>query len=192
MRPAGWLDVGICHQTFTFNGVAPSLPTIAEKVEARTGLPVVLTTSDLEPLDDVSGRRGYLAFARFPGNRVTIRSYRRPDENGIDKAGPHAVDLEYAVVGEPTIYVATAVALEALGGTPAYAISEESRQLSGGRIDLGELVRRNRKANREATLLVVAVVLLLPVLIPAFVGRMMWEVLTSESKLTEARKRLGR
>jgi hypothetical protein len=153
----------------TFTGKAPGAAEIAAKVEAISGLPVVFTNqeSDFAYLYDF---HGHLAFACAPEERLEISCYR-PGEakkyynqmfdgyedlptakyaQGLNEAaGTQVVYLRSYLGLEPTLLMATTIALESLGGRPYDPITEEVRREFGVPITEKQLEERRTKLRKQ-------------------------------------------
>lgn len=183
--------MGICTQVFTFDAPPPLLAEVAESVGQLTGLEVNLTDSSRATCGELYEWHGYLAFARIPKHLVEVYAYR-PGQAGGDETGRQAVHVRDFLGGEPTLFYAAACALEHLDGQRVLPLSDEARRLGSARVTVDELDRRVRTQSRQTAGVVVLFLLMLPLLIPFWVGVLMWKLITSKSRLAEVRERARR
>src|SRR5262249_19605869 len=143
--------MGIVTAEVAFDGRAPDLPQIADAVKGLTGLPLSFTESPAEVKGNLFDQDGYLAFACAPRSEIMVYTYRagaakelyeQAFENvglpiarfvrGLNEPlGTQTVYLEGPLDQEPTLFFATLVALEKLGGRPKEPILEEEDKSTG-------------------------------------------------------------
>jgi hypothetical protein len=178
--------MGVVVSEVSFDGQAPELSRIADKVTELSGLPLSVTESGADVKGNLHDRHAYLAFAYYPEARLELDSYRpgavkecyqqtlgdtrlhmAKYVQGLKEApGTKTVYLRGYVGQEPTLLFVTQLALEALGGRPRYPISDEVRREYGTPITVSQLEARRRKVRKQAQAAALVGVLLLPVLIP--------------------------
>ena len=175
--------MGVVVDKVVFAGEVPTAARIAERVTAIVGHPVLVTES--EPRDDLRDLSASLAFEGFPNSRVELTAYRVgaveeyvrqlgmekfPIAKAMEGAGEAAdrrtVHIRAYIGQELTLFAATILALEALGGRPNRAVGERDRLLFGRSVDAAELTRRQKRVVRQGWLMMAVGVLLLPVLVP--------------------------
>jgi hypothetical protein len=192
--------MGIVTAEVAFDGRAPDLRHIADKIRELTGLAVSVTGSEAGLKGNLFDQHGYLDFACAPGSQLELHTYRAravrelhdqtfgdarlPTAKFVkglnEPPGTQTVYLWGFVGQEPTLLFATQIALEALGGRPLHPIPEEVRREYGRAIHAAELEHRRRKLTKQMRPAVMVMILLLPLLIPlwfaAFVLMMPWRV----------------
>jgi hypothetical protein len=192
--------MGVVVTEVVFDGRAPALADIADAVTRRTGLPVAATDSGPDARGDLFDLHAHLAFADAPDTRVEMSAYRpgavaelcrqmfRETGSPIAKhvqglnepPGTQAVCVRGFVGQEPTLFFATILALESLGGRPRDPLDDDERQRYGTSIAPAELAERRREVRRRMWPAVVIGLVLLPILIPvwfaAFVLTMPWRI----------------
>lgn len=184
--------MGLVFDHMTFDGHAPDLHRIAAKMTEICGLAVVVTESDAEVKGTLHDTHGTLAFAAAPEEQITLFSYRTgavkefyaeyseglegiklPTERFVtglhEPQGTQAVYLSASVGHEPTLFMVTVLALEALGGKPREPITEDIRREYGVPITLQDLRRRQRKMRNQVAWAALLFILCLPLTIPLFV-----------------------
>jgi hypothetical protein len=118
---------------------------------------------------------GYLAFACAPDTHLEVHSYRAGAVREFCRHtfGNAHLPVAQIVQGlrgylgqEPTLFFATLLALEALGGRPREPLSDEDRREYGVQISPAELQERRRRMTRRALPGLLIRLVLLPVLIP--------------------------
>jgi hypothetical protein len=183
--------MGIVTAAVVFDGQAPELTRIVEKVTELSGLPLSVSESGADLKADLYDLHAHLAFACDPNALLVLHSYRAGAVKafyretfgdtplpvaryvqGLNEApGTQTVYLQSHIGQEPTLFFVTELALEALGGRPRSPIPEELRRDYGTPITPAQLEARRREVGRQTLGMVLVVVLLLPVLIPLwFVG----------------------
>lgn len=169
--------MGLVFDEVTFEGSAPNLARISDKVAELSGLPVSVTQR-LQEEDKLSAMLGELAFEGAPKNTIELRAYHpgavkkwADEEDGgmvIPEAraghlegygelpGTQTVYIRSHYEQEPTLLLFILRALQELGGQLEHPLSEESRALCDKPVSAAELDRREQKAARNAltTLLV--------------------------------------
>jgi hypothetical protein len=186
--------MGVVATEAVFDGRAPQLSRIAAQVTEMTGLPVSVAESGPDVTGELYDLHGHLAFACAPGTGIELHSYRagaarefcrqtfgdahfpvaRFVEGLNEPPGTQAVYVRGYVGQEPTLFFATLLALEALGGRPREPFSDEDRREYGSPISPAELEERRRKLTRHALPAVLIGLVLLPVLIPLWVVGLLW------------------
>jgi hypothetical protein len=172
--------MGILLHGVVFDGKAPDLSRVAEKITEISTLAVSIEHLELEKQSPNHDLGAYLAFACSPQDRFKIHirhskadyeSDSTDDLKGKSLQEPNAtpetqtVCLESYVGQECTIWYATLIALEALGGRPFPPISKKSHQQYGRPITVSQLKKRRRM---ELVLSTIFLALALPVLIPLY------------------------
>lgn len=158
-----------------FDDRAPPLADICSAATEICGLPVVV----LESTDDeIHDSHATIAFACAPDVPLTVYTYPS-GAAGNEPAGTQTVHLEAFIGQERTLIVATALALESLGGVPYGGISDDDRQEFGKQISESELEARQREAERQARKLARTTVLMLPILIPMGIIAIVWSLITA-------------
>jgi hypothetical protein len=174
-----------------FDGRAPDLSRIADKITELSGLPVCATESGADVKGDLYDMHTRLAFACAPEEQLelhtdlpgTVRKFYNEALEGIEPrsakfvkgmgepGGTQTVYLRSYIGQEPRLIVVSILALEALGGRPRHPISEEMKREYGTPITAAQLAERRWKLRKQARWGAAIVLLLLPVLIPLwFVG----------------------
>jgi len=181
--------MGIVVNEVAFEGRAPQLSDIADKITELSGLPLSVTESGADVKGDLFDLHGYLAFACAAEQPLEIYAYRgravrdlceemfgnvrlpmTKCVQGINEpAGTQSVYLTGYLGQEPTLLVATTLALEALGGRPKYPIGDEARREYGTPITPAQLEERRRKVAKQMRSAVMVGLLLLPVIIPLWI-----------------------
>jgi hypothetical protein len=170
--------MGVVVNVVTFEGRAPPLSAIADKITELSGLPLAITESGTDVRGDIYDLHGYLAFASVPKQRLEIFAYRDREVHelrrlsmamfvqGIQRpAETQSVYLRGCIGQEPTLLAVTALALEALGGRPEHPIGDEERREYGTPIAPAQLEKRQRKAAMQMRQTAVVGILLLPVVV---------------------------
>jgi hypothetical protein len=167
-----------------FDGRAPALSRIAEKVTELSGLG--LSIQEVEPGDQGYDIHARLAFACAQDDQLEVRAYRpgavrafydeafqgvpQPMDRFVqglkEPAGTQAVYLRSHTGLDPTLLTVTILALEALGGRARDPISEEERCQYGTPITVAQLEERRRSMRRQNRLASLIFVLLLPLALP--------------------------
>ncbi|MFL5240801.1 MAG: hypothetical protein ACJ8FY_01720 [Gemmataceae bacterium] len=162
--------MGVVVAQVVFDGQAPKLSRIAEKVTELSGLAMSVTESGADLKADVYDLHAYLAFDCDPKDQLELYSYR------VGTApGTQTVYLSCNLNQELTLLVVTVLALEALHGRPRDPITEIDRREFGTRITATQLVARRRIVEKQAMGAALVAVLLLPVIVLLWLG---WFVLT--------------
>jgi hypothetical protein len=107
-----------------------------------------------------------------------------------EAAGTQTVYVQGYVGQEPTLLLATTLALESLGGRLGEPMSDELRREFGRVVSGDELRRRHRKVGRQGLMALAGGVLLLPVLVPVWTVEMAWQVGMLLRRLRKARRRV--
>jgi hypothetical protein len=183
--------MGMVFGEVAFDGRAPELSRIADKITEVSGLPVSVTGSAADVEGDLYDMHTSLAFACAPEERLevhtylpgAVREFYNEAIEGIElptakfvqgmsePAGTQTVYLRGYIGQEPTLLAVAILALEALGGHPRHPTSEELRREYGKPITTTQLTERRRKLRKQGRWGAAIVLLLLPVLIPlCFVG----------------------
>ncbi len=166
--------MGIMLGHVEFDDRAPPLADICSAATEICGLPVVV----LESTDDeIHDSIATIAFACAPDVPLTV--YTSSGVFGSQPAGTQTVCLEGFLGQERTLIVATALALESLGGVPYGGISDDDRQEFGKQISESELEARQREAERQARKLARTTVFMLPILIPMGIIVTVWSLITA-------------
>jgi hypothetical protein len=180
--------MGIVFDHMTFKRHAPDLAHISAKITELTGLAMVATESSDEVKGTLYDLHAHLAFACVPEEMIEVFSYRvgavkefyeaytegikLPTERFVaglhEPPGTQAIYLRGSIGQEPTLFMATILALEALGGEPREPLPEDQRREYGRPITIAELQERRRKTHRQLGWAAVVYVLLLPLTIPLF------------------------
>jgi hypothetical protein len=191
-----------------FEGPAPAASAVAETVAARSGLEVLLDETGPEIHGRLYDLHAHLAFAGFPKDRVQIHAYRPsgvkehlqttgvsdlPIANVVQGAnelpGAQTIYLE-GFVGEPTLFFATILALERLGGRFDKPLADDERLKYDRPLTLGELKQRHEKTRRRAFFASLLFVILLPLLLPLYALGIVWTVLTVPWRILKAHRAL--
>lgn len=178
--------MGIVFDEVVFQGRAPPLSAIVDKITELSGLPLTVTESGAGVKGELYELHGYLAFACAPEQQIEIHVYRdgavqklckemfgdvhlpiaQYVQGNNEPVGTQSVHLRGYLGQEPTLLIMTTLALEALGGSSRHPLGEEERRQFGTPISPAQLEERRRKVARQGWLLAVACLLLLPVMIP--------------------------
>jgi hypothetical protein len=179
--------MGVVVQEVIFDAPAPTAVAIAARVAELVGLPLITR-------DAPSGIRGsfrdlhaHIAFEAHPDAEIELTAYsagavrqflRRTGVDtmpmashvqGVNEAeGKQTVYVRGYVGQEPTLFFATTLALEQLGGLLREPIPENVRREYGHSISSAELSRRHRTAQKHMLLTFAASLLLLPILVPVW------------------------
>jgi len=177
--------VGLVMDEMTFEGKAPELHRIAEKVAELSGLTVAVEESAADVKGTLFDLRGRVAFASAPGEWLELFSYRpgaerachaatfgesptpfTPRVQGLhEPAGIQAVYLRSHLGLEPTLMGVTLLALEALGGRHRGPISPELRREYGSPITKTQFEERRRRWRKKRRAMTVLTLLVLPLAI---------------------------
>jgi len=198
--------VGVVVTEVVFDGQAPELARIAEKVTALCGLPVTVTGSDAEIKGDLYDLHAHLAFACAPETQLELCSYipgavqkfYRESFGDADfpfmkcmqglneLPGSQSVHLRAYVGQEPTLFFVTELALEALGGRPREPIPDDVREEYGVPITAEQLQERHRKLDRQMRSAWLLGMVLLPVLIPLWLLGFLWFLVSMPWRIWKA------
>ena len=161
--------MGVTLHTVLFEGPAPALAVIVDAVQRRAGIPLSVHESRPDDADGLHEFHARLAFAAAPDAPIEVYAYRPgavkafseklfPDgafppltdsvEGIREPHGAQAVYVRGYVGQEPTLWYATIVALEALGGRPEPDIDDDERRMYGALVSERDLVARHRKVKR--------------------------------------------
>jgi hypothetical protein len=208
--------MGIVLQEVTFDGPAPTAAMIAARMTERVGLPVIVRESPAAAAAAAAVDRGglydlaaWIAFEMYPKAEIELTAYRAgavkehlrrcgmdalPIANVVqgvnEAAGTQTVYVQGYVGQEPTLLLATTLALESLGGRLGEPMSDELRREFGRVVSGDELRRRHRKVGRQGLMALAGGVLLLPVLVPVWTVEMAWQVGMLLRRLRKARRRV--
>ncbi|MDB5331345.1 MAG: hypothetical protein JWP03_2496 [Phycisphaerales bacterium] len=199
--------MGIITAEATFEGQAPEAARIADKVKEITGLPMTLDESGPEIRGDLYSLHAYLALAHFPNQRIELTAYQpgsvkeflkttgtdrfpfaRVVRGANEPPGTQTVYVKGYTGQEPTLFFATKLSLEALGGRLRKPTGENERREYGSRITVAELERRHRKLERQSLLALSLGVILLPILLPLWVASIVWHLVTMPWRIRKAIK----
>lgn len=192
--------MGVVATEVIFEGGAPELSSIADKVAELSGLALSIRELSADVKANLYDLQGYLAFACAPGTQLEVYAYRAGAVRelyhqtfgdadlpiarcvqGLHEAeGTQAVYLRGYLGQELTLLVMTTLALEALGGRPREPIGDEERRHYGTPITPAQLHKRHRKLARQTWPILLVGLLLLPVLTPLWLAgifvRMPWRI----------------
>jgi hypothetical protein len=176
------MAMAVVSEEVTFDGRAPALSLIADKVSALSGLSVSVKDSGADVKGNLHDLHARLTFACAPEEQLELYAYRPgavkefaeswpgPSAQFLqglhEPAGAQVVYLRSYNGLEPTLMVVTGLALEALGGRPRAPIPEDVRRAYGRPITAAQLEARRRKACKQAWGACLVGVALLPVLLP--------------------------
>ncbi len=200
--------MGIVMAEIAFDGRAPDLSHIAAAVERLTGLTLSRTESGAAVKANLFDQHGYLDFASAPGSPLEVYTYRAAAVKELndqtfgdarlpmakhvkglnEPPGTQTVYLRGYVGQEPTLFLATELALEGLGGRPRHPIPEEAGREYGRPITAGELKERRRKFKKRLWPAALISILLLPVAVPVCLAGI---ILTLPWRLWKANKVYG-
>lgn len=181
--------MGVVINEVAFQGRAPQLSDIADKITEVSGLPLSVTESGEDVKGDLYDLHGYLAFACAPEQQLEIHAYRggavrklceemfgnvrlpiRKCVQGTNEpAGTQSVYLRGYIGQELTLLATTTLALEALGGRPKHPVGDEERREYETPITPAQLEERRRKVAKQMQPVAVVGLLLLPVMIPLWI-----------------------
>jgi hypothetical protein len=179
--------MGLVFDQVSFDGRAPDLLRIADKVTELCGLPVTVKQSGDDIKQNLYDQHGYIAFACAEQDKLELFSYRpgavrqfyEESFEGLElpmakfvtglnePAGTQVVYLR-GTFGLETLMGVTALALEALGGRPSEPMEVPERREYGRRITEAELLQRRRRWQQQGRWALLIGVLLLPVSLPLF------------------------
>ncbi len=187
--------MGLVITEITFDGPAPSLARIAEKVSELSGLTV--NFEDLRRLSDqLHDEYGTLEFACFPKECIEVSAYRaNAVKEHLEKIGMNTWPIAKVVQGanevvgtqtvyvqgyvgqEPTLFMMIVFALEALQGRLREPFSTEVRRAFGGPVTVAELeCRRQKFHNRNLGMLLFALIAM-PIVLPFHIALFCWQVI---------------
>ena len=174
---------------FEFDYPAPKPDILVAQISKTSGLPVSIVSADNDELHELSL---LVAFDQFPKNTLELYAYRpgaikknndkELKETGFDHNWPIPVEGSDEVEGrqriyingyvgqEPTLMLATAIALEDLGGVGSEPVPDDEK--SNFPITSRELKRRSRKHQILIILFWLKSIVLLPITIPIGIVRM--------------------
>ena len=155
--------MGIISYSVTFDAMAPRLTLVGERVSHLTGLAVSVVDADAAEATRAQDARFHFAFDA--GYTISVYTYRpgaiaefceralgrmvpiigRSVDGMSEPAGSQAVFVRGYVGQEPTLLLATVIALETLGGTADPPLADADRDQYGRRITEAELRRRRRR-----------------------------------------------
>lgn len=199
--------MGIMAAQVEFNGHAPALEDITSKMSEICDLLIVVVEADPDECYRFHAR---VAFDCMPDWRLEVSCYRPGAVDNfleetlgddaphvsklVEGAGkPEGTETVYlrAFMGEdPTLLFTAKLALEALGGRPREVVPDEVRQIYGRPITASELRKRHKTAEKRAKRFSIAIVLMLPILIPVYIVSSAWFVLTLPYTLWRAYRTL--
>jgi len=190
----------------TFDGRGPTVDALAAKISELSGLPVSVQAPGPGDLG-IYDQHAYLFFVAMPEEQLEVFSYRRGAakkfyndfmegfENlptakyavGLNEApGTQVVYLRSFVGHEPTLMMATVLALEALGGRTRSPITDDIRREYGTPITEQQLAERRKKLHKELRRAAWIGMLMLPITIPLFIFGLLfrlvllpWQIVTS-------------
>lgn len=180
--------MGIVLDEVRFQGRAPDLRRIADKITELSGLPVIVQESGADVVGNLYDLHAGVAFACAPQEKLEVFSYRpgavkefyEEFSQGIElpsarfmvglnePAGTQAVYLRSFAGQEPSLMAFTLLALEALGGGTRQPIPEEVRRQYAGPMTEAEFQERRRSLRKKLGLAALLYLLLLPITIPLF------------------------
>jgi hypothetical protein len=190
--------MGVVIAEVVFDGQAPELSRIAEKVTELSTLPLSVTESGADVKAGLYDLHASLAFACAPRAQLELYSYRpgavkefyqqtfgdadlplaRFVQGLNEPPGTQAVYLQGYVGQEPTLLFVTELALETLGGRPRESIPEEMRREYGAPVSAAQLKDCRRKSARQGWFGLLIVVVLLPLLIPLWLFGVLWGLIS--------------
>ena len=199
--------MGICVAEVTFVAPAPLATQIAAQVEQSAGLPVVLRESGPEIRGTLHDLHALITFQMHPRIEVELTAYRAGGvKEHLQIAGVDSLPIAKAVQGmneapgeqtvyvrghlgqEPTLFFATVLALEALGGRPRDPVTDDVRRQYGHAISPEELKRRHRKVQRHGIVMLTAAVVLFPLLLPLWILSIAWQLVKMPWRIWKARR----
>jgi hypothetical protein len=167
--------MGLVFEEVVFDGRAPQLSHIADKITELSGLPLGVIESGPDVKGDLYDLHGYLAFACAPKQQLeihayrdgTVRKHRLPMGKCVqgmhEPSGTQSVYLRSFIGQEPTLLLAATLALEAMGGHPKHLPGDEVRREYGTPVTPAQLAERQRKLAGKLWPAVGIALLLLPV-----------------------------
>jgi hypothetical protein len=171
--------MGLLMNEVSFNGQAPSLNCIVNKITEISGLEISIE----DDRDSYCNLNVRLSFSNTPDNQLKIsttvsvialdthshstsyipRSSASEENESIDS---QTVCLRMYVGQEATLLYIATIALEELGGRSRYLVSEEMRQQYSTRITSSELERRYQLNGVAIIRFYIILLVSLPLLIP--------------------------
>jgi hypothetical protein len=183
--------MGIAFAEVSFDGRAPEPSRIVAEVTEITGLPGNYNESSSEIRGDLYAYHGQAVFRDLPSSQIQLYAYlsgavkrdaeifyadandavrRFPNAQyveGIDESEERqSVHVRIYVGQEPTLYCATIVALERLGGRAKRPLSAGERDKYGRALTLTELKRRQRMVTAQLVGVLLIGCVVWPVTIP--------------------------
>lgn len=180
--------MGMVFDEVTFDGRGPTVDELAAKITEICGLPVNVQAPGPGDLD-IYDQHAYLSFTATPEEQLEVISYRPGAAKkfyndfmegfedlptakyavGLNEPpGMQIVHLRSFVGHEPTLMMATVLALEALGGRPRSPITDDIRREYGTPITEVQLAERRKKLHDEFRRAAWIGMLMLPITIPLF------------------------
>jgi hypothetical protein len=197
--------MGIIVEEVTFQGKAPSIAAITEKLTQMLALPVVVNESPPRVTTDMYDLSAHVAFASFPRHQVELTAYRPGAvEAHLQRCGmsdlPHAsmvqganqppgtqiLYLQSYVGQERTLFFATMLALEALAGRPRTPIPADLREKFAAPLTVAELTRRHRKNDRHNLAVLLLGIVMLPIILPIQLASIAWHIIALPKRLRAA------
>ena len=172
----------------TFDGQAPDLLRIADKIKELSGLEMSVQKKDHDDQAKMYEIDARLAFAVAPEEQIELQVYcpgaartfydqtfqgvPQPMEKFViglnEPAGTQTVFLRSHALFEPTLLMATILALEALGGQARHPLPEELRLEYCKPLSLEEFGHRRRKRRKQNQLAFLFYLVMIPALIPVW------------------------
>jgi len=196
--------MGLVVQQVNFDGRAPSLLQIVQKITQTGGLPLTVEESSPTIRGNLFDLHARLAFARFPKDKIEVTTYRtgavseQLKRDGVsdlplakvvqgarEPSGTQTVYMQGYMGQEPTLFFITAIALEALGGRPRFPITDAERREFGVTVALADLERRYKKTRRHNMLMVPIGIVMGLLWLPFGV---LWLLLKTPSTIRKARR----
>ena len=162
--------MGMLLSFVLFDDQVPPLAEICSKVREICGLPVVVLESTAEgPCE----WQATIAFGCAQDSPLKLRAtvcLCREETSDVPTHNPFVKNIVVRLQGyvgqEPTLFVTTKLALEALGGAPEGGIPDDDRREFAKPISELELRARQRETERQMGRAALTTILMLPVLIP--------------------------
>lgn len=193
--------MGMMFGEVTFDGQAPGLGEICRKISAMTSLDIIVKEDRQERQDsDLHRLNAKIAFTCFPETELQLLVYRAGavagscdamfDEPGYRRVmkqvvqgadepeGTETVYLRGYLGQEPTLMIATNLALCELGGRSPAQFTEAERREFGGALTEEELGRRHQQAVSGQQRATWMFLLLLPLTIPLWIAGCVWGLVT--------------
>jgi hypothetical protein len=167
--------MGLLMNQVSFNGRTPSLTDIVDKITEISGLEISIEDKP----DSHYGFNAYLSFSDTPDNQLQIddrrptnsyilRSSLSEDNESIDS---QTINLRMYLGQEETLFFITTIALEQLGGSSRFPLSEEMRQQYSTKLTSSELKGRYQLNGMAILRFYIILIVSLPVLIPYWIIR---------------------